>query len=228
MNKNRYLTIAAVGVLAALVYLSGCSPREDDAELLPPPPEPIVEAAPIEPYMPASVDDLLADMDDAQIAFNVPEHLNIEESAQIQLLLSLQEEIGALKQAVEEAGRKEGASIKVGDRMEAVLSGPMFDILEITRSLQAVSERERTEWKWEVTPREEGSHNLYLTLSAFLQVEGDTIPRVIKSFEKEITVEVTAGQKVEAFASANWQWLWAVVVVPIAGWLWNFKKKKSA
>ena len=171
------------------------------------------------------VDDLLDKMSVGNIAFNAPVNLNIAESARIQLILSPTKTIAQLKQSITEAGRKEGAEIKMNDRMEARLSGNMFTITEITPAIQAVSESGNTEWKWEIVPKESGLHSLDLTLNAFLTVGGISTPRTIKTYSKTIEVNVTTVQKIEGFVSNNWQWLWAAVLVPIVGWLW---KKKSS
>jgi len=217
--------IGIVVVAGYLIYQSGSGLEDDD--MLPPLPEPIVEAAPAPVFYPESVDALLDDMDFGHIAFNVPEHLNIEDSTRVQLILSHKETVDELKRAITEEGLKEGAEIRVSEVMEADLTGPMFQITAITPEQQGVSKSRRTEWKWDVRPTEEGNHDLYLTLSAILEIEGDKVPRTIRSFEKKIVVKVTATQKAEAFVSENWQWLWAVVVVPVAGWFWNLKKRRS-
>jgi hypothetical protein len=39
-----------------------------------------------------------------------------------------------------------------------------------------------------------------------------------------IEVNVTASQKIGALFKSNWQWLWAAILVPIAGWLWKRRK----
>lgn len=53
-----------------------------------------------------------------------------------------------LKQSIIEEGEKVEATIKVSDRMEARLSGYMFQITAITPEIQAVSKTQQTEWIW--------------------------------------------------------------------------------
>jgi hypothetical protein len=110
--------------------------------------------------------------------------------------------------------------------MEARLSGYMFQITAITPEIQAVSKRQQTEWKWEIDPKEEGKHRLHLTLTALLEIDGHSTPRAIRTFDKIIEVNVTATQKIGLFFKNNWQWLWAAILVPVAGWLWKRKKKQ--
>lgn len=124
---------------------------------------------------------------------------------------------------VEAEGEKEGARIRVSDRMEARLSGPNFAITAITPEIQAVSRNDVTEWKWEVKPSNDGRQYLHLTLSALLSVDGTSTPRAIRTFDKVIEVEIGWHQRVGSFFEKNWQWLWAAVLVPIVGWLWKRK-----
>lgn len=86
-------------------------------------------------------------MEFGAIAFNAPTNINIDESHQIQLILSLAETAEELKQSITEEGEKVGAAIKISDRMEARLSGYMFQITAITPEVQAVSKSQQTEWK---------------------------------------------------------------------------------
>jgi hypothetical protein len=125
---------------------------------------------------------------------------------------------------IEAAGEKEGARMRVSDRIEARLSGPNFAITAIAPEIQAVSRSDITEWKWEVKPGSDGHHYLHLTLSALLSVDGASTPRPIRTFDKVIEVEVAWHQRVGSFFEKNWQWLWAAVLVPIVGWLWKRKK----
>ena len=221
MKVKWKITIGIVALFAVLIsvsflfYWSAEMAPKDMAVPPPPPPEPL-----------GDVDRLLEEMEFGTIAFNAPTNINIDDSPQIQLILSLAETVEKLKQSITEEGEKVGATIRVSDRMEARLSGYMFQIAAITHEIQAVSKRQQTEWKWEIHPKKEGKHKLHLTLTALLEIDGHSTPRAIRTFDKIIEVNVTATQKIGLFFKNNWQWLWAAILVPVAGWLWKRKKKQ--
>lgn len=170
---------------------------------------------------------MLYEMEFGSIAFNSPTNINLYDSAQIQLILSLAETVEELKQSITEEGVKIGANIKVSSRMEALLSGEMFHITEITPKIQAVSKSQQTEWNWEIHPKKIGNHKLHLALIAHLEVDGHSTPRSIRTFDKIIEVNVSSKQKISLFFKNNWKWLWAAILVPVAGWLWKRKQKKG-
>ncbi len=177
--------------------------------------------------IPSSVDKALREMELANIVFNTPSILNIDDASQVDLVLSLGDTIEQLKELISEAGKKYGATIKVSNRMEARLSGYSFQITAITPEIQAVSKEQPTNWKWEIQPKKEGLHNLHLTLTALLDVDGHNTPRSIRTFDKEIEVTVTVSQKAKLFFTSNWQWLWAAILVPFVGWYWKKRSKNN-
>ena len=218
----RKKTIIAIGVslgfivlilVSMLVFIQGMAPQ---SEMVPPLKEDPLQA----------IDRILERMELGNIAFNAPKTMNLHDSAFIHLVLGVERTIEDIKRMIEEEGEKVGASIRVSNRMEARLSGRNFEITAINPEVQAVARKEVTEWKWEIKPRADGKQNLHLTLSALLSIEGKSTPRVIRTFDRIIIVEVTIGQQAKVFLQNNWQWLWAAVLVPIAGWIWKRRKRQ--
>ncbi|WDE06280.1 hypothetical protein SG34_004975 [Thalassomonas viridans] len=227
MNRTWKISVglvSAIGILTAVFWLNFLPPVIE-----PPAPGDVdkVEPAPSVRNIPATVDQALKAMASANIAFNAPESLNLNESSQVHLILSLAHSITELKQAISAAGEKHGASIKVSNRMEASLTGHNFDITAITPGVQAVSGELPTHWRWEIYPKKTGLHRLHLTLTAHLEVDGKDTPRAITSFDKKIDVTVTAGQRFALFFSNNWQWLWAAILVPLVTWYWQKRSKNK-
>ena len=164
-------------------------------------------------------------MEFGNIAFNTPENINLDDSAQIQLILSLSDTIDELKGLITEDGEKVGAAIQVSDKMEARLSGYMFQITAITPEVLAVSKIHRTEWKWEIHAKEKGFHKLHLTLSAIVKVDGESTSRVVETYDRTIRVNDSPSQKIKAFFGNNWQWLCAALLLPAIGWLWKLRNR---
>jgi hypothetical protein len=236
--KTRALAISAsIGAVALLVLIAffsleriGAPPPPTDSAPTPPaasaPLPPTTSAPPpSDPF--ATVDRILEKLEFGNIAFNAPRAINFDDTAIIQLLLGLGTPTDELKQMIEAAGKKEGASIRVSDRMEARLSGPNFAITAVTPEVQAVTRTAVTEWKWEVKPISEGRQHLHLTLSVLINIDGASTLRAIRTYDKEIEVEITWDQQVGSFLKNNWQWLWAAILVPVIGWLWRRKKESK-
>lgn len=240
------LAFVALGILATsitYIYIVSSASKDDKATAPaspPHPPTPTTEDSPLPEVDPLEdhpadkaspefsdiVDRLLQKMASGAIAFNTPSELNIKDSYEIQLILSTNETIEEIKQSITEEGEREGAKIKISNRMEARLSGYMFQITALTPEAQAISKNQKTEWKWEIQPKEEGQHKLHLTLTALLDINGHSTSRSIQTFSKTIKVNVTTPQRFETFFKNNWQWLWAAILVPVTGLL--LKRRKSS
>ncbi len=163
------------------------------------------------------------------IAFNSPDSMDLGEVRTINLLLSLNQTIEELAKEIKSSDKIEGAKVAVADSMEARLSGTGFSILAITPETQAVSMKQPTEWKWDIGARAVGVQQLHLTLTATVSVNGVKTPRTIRTFDRTIDVRVKWTEQVKNFIDGNWKWLWATIVVPVAGWWWqrHMQKKKK-
>jgi hypothetical protein len=172
------------------------------------------------------VDRVLATLPTASVAFNAPEKLTEGESAEIELLLSLQDSIDRLKEQISEVGEREGERVRITDEMEATLTGVDFKIEAVTPQRQAVSRRDVTRWKWEIEPTQTGVLRLHLTLTGFVEVAGERRARAIRTFEYTLVVRVTWRDKVASFVEDNWQWLWTAILAPVA--FWAIRRRRSA
>ena len=180
------------------------------------------------PVRQSAVDRVLDQLNLGNIAFNVPSAMEMEKTANIQLVLSLEQSIEELKSSILALGTKEGAAIKVSDRMEASLTGLAFDIVAVTPIEQAIASKGITSWEWQVVPKKEGRQWLYLSLTAHFVVDGKDTMRSVKTFEKIIEVKVTPLQKVSLFINGNWQWLWATFIAPLGFWQWRRNSNKKS
>jgi beta-lactam-binding protein with PASTA domain len=192
------------------------------------PPSSAPEAPPVSAPPTASIDELLARLGRANIAFNAPKQLQLHEIAVIQLLLSVREPIEALQRDLQGPGERIGAEVRISTEMEAHLSGTGFKVEPITPERQAISEKERTEWSWQVEPTRTGVMHLQLTLSANLDVAGRSVPRTIRTFEQRIDVEVTWRERTLAFIGGNWQWLWTAILIPLFAWGYRRLRRRGS
>jgi Divergent InlB B-repeat domain len=179
------------------------------------------------PELGDSIDRALKKLRPANIAFNAPSTLRLGDSAVIQLLLSAQQPIRQLQDMITELGKKEGARIKVSNKMEAHLSGLNFKIQPITPEIQAVSEEEVTEWKWEIEATKTGTQRLHLTLSAFIDVEGQQASHTVRTFQRTLEIHVTWSDRMSGFIADNWQWLWTAILIPLVGWILHKRRAQS-
>lgn len=168
------------------------------------------------------VDEIVEKLEWGNIVFNAPQKMQFDSPEQIELLLSLKKTVQELQTELNRHPEIESDRVRISNRMEARLSGKGFKIEALVPELQAVSGEETTKWKWEVIPTDYGSQRLHLTLTAIISISDKEAPRVIRTFDKNIEVEITLGQRIAGFIMNNWKWLWAAILVPIITFLWKF------
>lgn len=219
---KRFIYISA-GLLATLLFLGVLGLQIGLLETGHRPPEPLpIPAGPPDETL-RTDDFLIADralekLEVANIAFNTPQKMNIKESTKIQLFLGLSKSSEELSNQITGPGAQESASIRVSSEMEARLTGANFSITAVKPEKQVVSRNSTTDWQWEVQPKSEGRLNLHLTLTAIVDVNGTSVQKAIRTFDREIEVEVTLKQAISSFLKTNWQWLWAAILIPLTGW----------
>src|SRR5262245_19996114 len=174
----------------------------------PSPPSPGLEPTPSPTPDFAAIDRTLEALPLGSIAFNVSTVMTLNGREEVHLLLSPSMPVEELqKQLLEQLSREtkvEGIEIRIAPRMEARLSGANFSISALTAEVQLVAWKEPTEWRWEVRPTETGSQALHLTLTAILQIEGKDSTRALRTFDRDIEVQVTWPQRLSGFAAENW------------------------
>lgn len=179
----------------------------------------------------AQIDQLLAASMPGSIAYNVPRSMVLNETAQVQLLLSPSESPEELKAQITPGGEVVAATINITPRMQAKLRADDPDAFAIqalhVEAVQLVSNVEPTEWRWAVTARQDGLQKLHLTLSRLVEYDGQPYWRTVKEYEGTIQIEVTLGQRLARF---DWYWLAGIVLTGLALpglWLWLSQRKKD-
>jgi hypothetical protein len=170
-----------------------------------------------------AVDQILSQLVLGDVAFNAPEKINIEDTVSIRVALSPDQGAAAVSARIEEPGRIISETLQVSNLMQARLTGEGFKIVAVTPEKQAVSSG-ITEWLWDVTPLEEGKHQLTLSMDALITVNGEVVPKTLRTYRKPIEVEVTTAQAAGNLLSEHGKWAWSTLLLPLFAW---FAKKRK-
>lgn len=143
-----------------------------------------------------------------QIAFTPPEKMSKDKTYPVVVRISR----NLLENVTEGLGkfeRVETEQIKVSCKMNAKLDGgSSFKILPETQEPKILQESGYAEWTWEVTPLEEGTHVLKLTVMAMICLgKGEYENIENKVFEREIVVNVDQVGEIKTFFIGNAMWI---------------------
>ena len=183
-----------------------------------------------------ALDEVLHEMARGVAVFNYSRTMNIADTKDVAVVISLSDRLEQLKRDLHTVGYEAvGANIDVSNRMEVVLSSPGmlsrgFHITPLGSATQAVSAATRTEWRWAITPRRSGTSRVVVVITALLDVDGHETPRTVTTLTGDIAVDATLRQAIWTFWLANWGWLIGMVAIigPIIGWCVGRKSSGSA
>lgn len=168
----------------------------------------------------------------SKIVFNPPTEMVEQRTETIQARISFKDIGAALGEGLEGRGKPQELSLKVSETMKVTLTGDVnaFLIQPIGDEEQLVAGREYAQWEWRVTPLQPGTQKLTLIATAIIYLPGrGEKPSQPRTLNETIIVQVDRWYNARQFFANNWQWLWAVIVVPAAGLLWRrLRKGKSA
>lgn len=166
--------------------------------------------------------DMMDHMARANMVFSLPDRANIDTAILATLDIDLVRSLDEMERQLR--GRMPAAkgNIAVTKVMEAHLTSSSFRVIPITPERQPLSAKNATRWQWELDTNRGGPHQVNLAINAVITVEGERLQKTIQVYERTMMVEITARQHIKRFVSANWQWLWGVLFMPvvIAGWRW--------
>jgi tetratricopeptide (TPR) repeat protein len=196
----------------------------------PPPPPPAAEPAPAAPAPYDELDHVLASMRTTPIAYDPPAVMSVGETRLLTLVMSPSSSVDAIEKTLRARGAADpqGETVRYAPRMEAHLAGAGFKIDGVTPDTQAVSASAPTEWRWQITAEKEGVQALELSLNALVTIAGGDTEYAVKTFDRPIHVQVTPGAKVKAFVSEHVEWLFGLIVVPVAGLFWKKLRPRSS
>lgn len=131
------------------------------------------------------------------------------------------------------SGRKESASLKVGDKMSATLSGGAFDISPSGPQVQLISSKDTTVWKWTITPKTAGAQHLVLSFDVFITVDGKEGTRTINTLSRTIDVQVAWPETLQEWLEyvkkllEGMNLLWVTILVPFGAYILHIWKKSG-
>jgi hypothetical protein len=180
------------------------------------------------PEQPAS-QDILAGLPMGRILFACPPEMRVETSERVEVRITgnPKEDIMA---GLEERGVPIETAAKISPVMKVTLTpdeGDVFDVKSLSEGEQLVGGDGFSQWVWSVTPLKSGTHNLYLTVNAVVNVPGlGPQKKEIPVLTQAVRVRADAAYSISQFLHSNWQWLATTLVIPLGLWLWKRRSKK--
>jgi hypothetical protein len=181
-----------------------------------------------------TVDDALQTLRAGNVAFNTPEKARVGKQFIVEAKLSTHLHREEMEVLIEEPGKREVATLKVSDRMAATLTGgSAFEVSPSGPQEQWISDKEPTEWHWQVTPKSAGEQILILSFDAKISLNGKENSRTINTFKRHISIDVgwpeTVGEWLDLIKKTgeNVSWIWATLLIPIGGSIWAWIKHRA-
>lgn len=201
-----------------------------------------------------AVEEVKAQLEKANIAFNPPRNMHIGDTTVIELLLNPSKSQSELaKELVERRGlvtstanpdilfdpfgieqQIETAQIDITNRMRATLKSLNPDAFEIQYMLvsedQEISEEYITNWRWSITAKLDGPQTLELTLFRLIKINGKDEWKELKTYQASIVVEVVEKSLIEKIKSWDWQWIVGILVSVLSlplFWGWYDRRRKA-
>jgi predicted secreted protein len=151
--------------------------------------------------------------------------MDVDQTAVMQLLLSVEKSQSELKQALTEPGQRYSgeaqASYRMRARVEAVTSG--LETKPLTDTEQVVGNTGTTQWRWQIKAVGVGPQRIEVTLTAIAEVRQKESSLLVDTYKQTIIVNVTRSYRMKQLLGSlreNWPVLAGIVaaVSAIVGW----------
>lgn len=165
----------------------------------------------------------------ANAVFGLPNKANINDEIKAQLIIDPVRTLEEIKKDITVGPVKEAEQIKIAKIVIAKLTAPDFDFISASSTEQAIVEDSKTEWFWVLRPKTSGIHPINLVIEAQVTVGNKTTPHFIRTFDKQVMIEITPVQLISTWWDKYWQWVFVTLLLPFIKWLYNkyTEKKKS-
>lgn len=164
----------------------------------------------------------------ANAVFAVPNKANINDEIKAQLIIDPTRALAEIKKDITVGPVKEAEQIKISKIVIAKLTAPDFEFISASSAEQAMVEDGKTEWIWSLRPKTSGMHPINLVIEAQVTVGNKTTPHFIRTFDKQVMIEITPFQVVATWWDKYWQWVFVTLLLPFGKWLYeHYKPKKN-
>jgi hypothetical protein len=163
-----------------------------------------------------------------QVAVNHPQQMKVSHADTVRVRISRNQAADISKDLPADGHATEHAAIAVSASMKVQLFGdPYFDIKSLSDTEQLITNNGFTEWSFTVIPLQSGNLPLHVRVTAIVRAAGIEKTKDFPVKDEIIQVRVSPMAAVGSFVSKNWQWLWSTILVPIALWLWNRRRRNK-
>lgn len=162
----------------------------------------------------------------ANLAFAIKDKANIEEDIKAQLLIDPNKSIESLKNDLRVRGQTVVKNIDISEVVKATLTAPEFTVTKITEEEQIISDNKSTEWLWTLKPKSVGIHEINLSVTAIIKVNGRESKHHLKTFEQKVLIEITQQQIIENWLYEHWKWILSTLVFPFIVFIFKDKFKR--
>lgn len=117
---------------------------------------------------------------------------------------------------------------KISSLAQPVLIAPDFIVEPAIAAEQAVTKDSATTWNWQLKPKAGGQFTVIVELYAIVYVGQERTKKKYKTLIQPIMITVPPEpvyMKIWNWIDSKWEWLWTVVLLPVAGLVWTYFKK---
>lgn len=178
-----------------------------------------------------STEDILAGLPMGRVLFACSSVMRVQVPERVEVRISGNpaEDITA---GLQERGVPIEAAARIAPVMKVTLTPDedgVFEVKSLSEDEQLVSGDSSSEWVWAVTPLKSGTHNLYLTVNAVVNVPGlGPQKREIPVLTRAVQVRSDVTYAASRFWRSNWQWFTTTLLIPVGLWLWKKRSKSQA
>ncbi|MCK9532887.1 MAG: hypothetical protein M0R77_20605 [Gammaproteobacteria bacterium] len=175
-----------------------------------------------------SSDDIARQLSQSSFGYSVPQEANINDDIEVVVKINPSISIDQLKEHLPE-GQQITQNIQISRIVEVRLEARDFDVINLTPQRQIIMGDQDTTWKWSLKPLSSGpGKEVKITVTAIITVDGEKAERYLDTYVGKVNVNITTKQRITKWLSANWEWAWGSLLIPIVGFAWaKYSKKKK-